>query len=233
MGYISTMNLLGRQRELHLYGPPDLQALVELNLRLSESFLDYQLHFHALNFKEQQLIFEDRSLEVYSFPLKHRISCCGFLFKEKKRSPRLNKEAIVKFELEPGQILRLKKGQDVELQDGRKVLASAVLDSPDELRAYAYCSDTMYWESLIPVIQNVNLLYHESTFLDDDQDRAKSTFHSTASQAARIAASGNVKQLLLGHYSSRYKSLDLFTEQARQHFKNTSLSVEGVTYPVQ
>lgn len=233
LGYISTMHLLGRKRELHIYGPPDLKTLVEMNLKFSESYLDYQLVFHDLQFKEKELLFEDKTIEVYSFPLKHRISCCGFLFQEKKRPEKIRSEIVQQYKLQPSQILKLKKGENVELPGSGILKSEMAFEPAPASRKYAYCSDTMYWETILQHIQGANLLYHESTFLEADRDRAKTTFHSTSAQAAKIAKMADVKHLLLGHYSSRYKSLDLFVEEAREVFVDSTLSVEGVTYQVQ
>ncbi len=232
MGFISSMHLLGRQSALHVYGPADLKDIIDLSLRVSQTFLEYPLIFHATSNDDKQLIFEDKTLLIYSIPLKHRIYCCGFQFVEKERLPKVSKAAIAKFNLVPSQILELKKGKDLELETG--ILKNAEVCSPPPMaRSYAYCSDTAYYERIIPMLQGTTLIYHESTFLEEEKERAKATFHSTAKQAAKIAKECNAKLLMLGHFSSRYTNDEDFKQQALEEFSNVILADEGllVTLP--
>jgi len=232
MGLVSSMHLLGRQSDLHLYGPPPLRELVEINLKYSESYLDFTIHYHPLQNKESELIFEDKTLTVHTIPLKHRVPCTGFLFREKQRAFKVIKEKIHSYKLTPSQILLLKKGEDVVLDNGYELRTTEACITPPVPKSYAYCSDTAYYEKLIEVIRGVDLLYHEATFLESEKERAKFTFHSTAKQAASIAKQAEVKNLLLGHYSSRYKDDLGFAEEAREVFENVQIADEGERFEV-
>lgn len=232
VGLISSMHLLGRKNSLHLYGPPELKELIDLSLKVSQTTLEFPLQFHPVEGKEKQLLFEDKTLEVYCFPLKHRIPCHGYLFKEKQKAPRVRKDIIAEYKLIPSQILALKKLEDIILDNGKilTVAEACVLHAPP--KSYAYCSDTMYWESLVPFIQGCTVLYHESTFLESEKERAKTTFHSTAKQAARIAEKAGALKLILGHYSSRYNDEILFVNEAKEIFQNAIAAQEGMTIEV-
>ncbi len=232
VGLISSMHLLGRKNSLHLYGPPELEELVKLNLKVSQTYLEFPIVYHAISGSELNLEFEDKTLEVYSFPLKHRIPCHGFLFKEKVKPPKIRKDIIDEFKLTPSQILLLKNRKEV-LLDNNVVLnvENACIESANP-RTYAYCSDTMYWETLVPFIQNSDVLYHESTFLDSELERARATFHTTARQAGKIARLANAKKLVLGHYSSRYHGEEDFVRQAKDEFENVIASNEGMIISV-
>jgi len=232
VGYMSSLHLLGRKSDLHIYGPPELKSLIELNMRVSQTYLSYRYEFHDLQFENPELLYQDLHLEIISFPLKHRIPCCGFLFREKKRALKVNKDVIAQFRLKSEEVVRLKRGEDIVLEEGRNLTSAESTEAPPAPRSFAYCSDTAYDESLVPLLKGVNLLYHESTFIDQEAKRAKETFHSTASQAATIAKLSEVGRLILGHYSSRYDSEDLFLSEARVIFDNTLLGQEGRTYEV-
>lgn len=231
IGFISSLHLLGKKTELHIYGPEELKELVELNLRISQTYLEYPLHFHISTSKDKKLLFEDKTLEIYSFPLKHRIPCSGYLFKEKPKPRKVRKEIIEEYNLQPSQIISLKKNETLDI--GNKKLSPEIACFPKEReRSFAFCSDTMYWESLIPNISGTTLLYHESTFLESEKARAKQTFHSTAKQAASIALQAQVDKLMIGHYSSRYTNDDDFLKEAREVFPNTILADEGLIIQV-
>lgn len=232
MGFISSMHLLGRQTKLYIYGPEDLKMLIDVNLKASHTFLEYEIEFIATDMRERQMIFEDKSLEVYSFPLKHRIPCCGFMFIEKERRPKVNKEVIARYKLKPSQIIQLKRGNDVLLDDDSTLLFSVACTPADPVKSYAYCSDTAYSESVIENVRNATLLYHESTFLITEKERAKVTFHSTAEQAATVAKKANVERLLLGHFSPRYTSDEEFIQEAKTVFSNVELANEGETFSI-
>ena len=231
IGLISSMHLLGRTRKLTIYGPPGIREIVDVNLRLSQTVLKFECDIVELDLKEKTFLFDDKSLEVFAFPLKHRITCNGFLLKEKKRKPKIDKKTIADYQLSVKEIVALKNGQDVQREDELLEFENLTKPSPAP-RAYAYCSDTRYWERLIDVISGANLLYHESTFLEDKKDRAKETFHSTAKEAARIAAASKVGKLILGHFSSRYRQLDEFLEEASSEFENVVLANDGLTVEV-
>jgi ribonuclease Z len=227
VGLISSLHLLGRKNDLHIYGPSELKEIIELNLRVSQTYLDYFIHYHAVNFELKEKIFEDHSLEIHSFPLKHRIPCVGYLFAEKPKQVKIRKEYINRYSLQPSEIIALKNGQSITTPKNIVVTPQEVCDAPEKSKSYAYCSDTMYWETLIPSIQGVDLLYHESTFLESEKERAKHTFHSTAAQAATIALKAGVGKLLLGHYSSRYAEEEEFVNEASAIFPNCDFSTEG------
>jgi ribonuclease Z len=232
MGLISSMHLLGRKSTLHIFGPQGLKELIELNLKVSHTFLEYTLEYHSTETDSKMLIMEDRTIKVYSIPLKHRIDCFGFVFEEKSRPPKIKKEVISKYKLQPSEVVELKRGNSIVSKSGDHVSVSEAAISPPLPRSYAYCSDTCYYEKVIDMIAGTTLLYHESTFLDDMKDRAKSTFHSTARQAAEIASKANVGTLLLGHFSSRYHEDEPFLTEASQVFGNVILANEGKVIPV-
>lgn len=227
MGLLLTMHLLKRGNDLHLYGPRGLEEIITIQLKYSGSVLNYDIIFHELNTEQPELIFEDKILEIHSFPLNHRIPCTGFLFKEKPKPVRINKE-VLPADLPLQQIVRLKKGLDVVDANNNVLYKNEELTIPArKSRSYAYCSDTKYDESLIPIVQNVDLLYHEATFLKEKAKWADQTFHSTTQQAGEIAKASKVGKLIIGHYSARYKDLTPFLDEAKQYFENTVLAIEG------
>jgi ribonuclease Z len=227
MGFISSMHLLGRKTTLHLYGPEALKEIIEMQLKASQTFMEYELVFHVTTKDQKELIYEDKSLLIYSFPMKHRIECCGFLFVEKLRAPKILKEQINKYNLQPLHIIDLKRGKSITLPDGTALSPDDVCLPPDQPKSYAYCSDTAYAEKVIAAIQGVHTLYHESTFLETERERAKTTFHSTAQQAAQVAVASGAKRLILGHFSSRYTDDGQFIDEAKRIFSNVSLADEG------
>ncbi|QHT69765.1 ribonuclease Z [Rhodocytophaga rosea] len=225
-GLLSTMHLNKRTEDLYLFGPPGIGEILTLQFKYSDTRLHYKIHFRELT-QIRELIFENENLTVETIPLNHRIQCTGFLFREKPKKRRLNK-AVLPQNLSLSQIARLKKGEDLVNGQGEIIYRNEELTlPPKKSRSYAYCSDTSYYEPIIEQITGVDLLYHESTFLEVETQRASETFHSTARQAAKIAQLAKVKKLILGHYSSRYKDLSLFLEEARSIFPNTVLSIEG------
>ena len=231
-GLLSTMNLLGRTKELHLYGPPGLGDLLYEMFKLSKTYLGFKLHVHETQFTEKALLHESDKLEIYSFPLKHRVPCTGFLFVEKRGERKLLKPKIEEFGLGIAEMVQLKKGNDVYRDDGSTLSFQELTLAPPEPRSFAYCSDTKYTETILPHINGVSLLYHEATFLEELEGRARETFHSTAMQAARIAKKAQARKLVIGHYSSRYTQLSGFEAEARSVFENSFLSVEGQVYQV-
>ena len=228
IGLISTFSLLNRQTELHIYGPKGIKEIIKLQLKLTKSWIEYPLHFHELTSKKSELIFEDKKVEVFTIPLRHRIYTNGFLFKEKPKERSLNIKQIKKYpEIEICDYQNLKNGKDFVAENGEIILNDTLTSDPPPILQYAFCSDTAYFEDIIPLVKNCDLLYHESTFLEDKKDLAKITKHTTAKQAAQIADKAKVKKLLLGHYSNRYKNENLFLEEAKPIFSNTELSFEG------
>jgi ribonuclease Z len=232
MGFISSMHLLGRKTKLTVYGPSELKAILELQLKASQTFLEYPLEVVAVDTAAKQCIYDDKSLRVYSFPMKHRIECCGYLFEEKERKPKITKESIARYGLIPSQIIQLKNGLSVVLEDGSTLEPETVCDDPEPPKRYAYCSDTAYSEKVIEAIKGCSTVYHESTFLESEAERAKSTFHSTATQAAQVAKAAGAKRLILGHFSSRYATEEPFKVEASAIFNNVSLANEGMVFTV-
>jgi len=234
VGLISTFRLLNRENELHIYGPTGIKEIITLQLKLSNSWTHYPLLFHELNSATSELVFEDAKVEVHTIPLNHRIYTNGFLFEEKIGERKLNFTAISQYkEIEICDYQNLKNGRDFILKNGRILKNDTLTLDPRAPLSYAFCSDTSYFPDMIPQIKNVNCLYHETTFLKDKETLALSTKHSTAEQAAKIAKEAKVKQLIIGHYSGRYKNKEVFLAEATPIFKNTLLAEEGKIYIIE
>lgn len=230
IGLISTFALLNRTTDLHVYGPKGIKEIINLQLRLSNSWTKYGLFFHELESKESEVIFEDDKVIVKTIPLNHRVYTNGFLFQEKLRERKLNLDAVQNYEIETCYYQNIKNGKDITLDDGRLIENNKLSFDPDSPLSYAFCSDTVYNENIIPLIKDVDVLYHESTFLDSEEALAGKTMHSTAKEAATIASKANVNQLVLGHYSTRYENIELFKEQAETIFPNVLLADDGKTF---
>ena len=229
-GFISTMRLLGREKALHVYGPKGIKEAITLLLKLGDSWTNYPLLFHELTSKEQELIFEDEKISVTTIPLDHRLYTNGYLFREKLGKRKLNVTAAEKYGIDKAYYNNIKNGKNITLDSGTIVPNSELTFDPPEPKSYAFCSDTVYDESLAEKIKNVDVLYHESTFLETETDLAVKTKHATAKQAAMVAKKANVKTLVLGHYSTRYKSIALFKEEASTIFNNVLLADDGKTF---
>lgn len=229
-GFLASLHLLGRQKELTVYGPKELEEIIEVIHKYSETQLNYKLNFVHTNSKQKQLIFEDEKVEVYSIPLKHRIATTGFLFQEKPLPRNIDKFKLQKHNVSFAEIHKLKKGLDAVDNNGNIIKNEQLTIPGPDTRSYAFCSDTKFFEELSNQIKDVDLLYHESTFLEEKKDRAAQTFHSTAAQAATLAKLANAKKLLIGHFSARYDNLDLFLEEASPIFSNTHLAKEGTVF---
>ena len=233
MGVLSSLSLLGRKNALTVLGPEGLKEIFDTNLRYSGGHrFSYPIHFRVIDPTKHQKIFEDAKVEVYSLPLDHRIPAAGFLFREKQRPRNMIPEKILEYQIPYQQIPAIKGGADFVTEDGRHISHEELTLPPVKPRSFAYCSDTRFKEDLIPLLSGVDLLYHESTFCEDNRERAHTTGHSTAKEAATIAARADVGQLILGHYSSRYEELDCFLKEARAVFPNTELGEDGRTYGV-
>jgi ribonuclease Z len=230
IGLISTFSLLGRTTDLHIYGPKGIKEIVILQLRLSNSWTNYGLFFHELESNESVVVFEDDKVLVTTIPLKHRVYTNGFLFQEKVGERKLNMDAVLNYEIESCYYQKIKNGKDITLEDGRVIPNAELTFDPIQPKSYAFCSDTVYHEAILPIIENVDVLYHESTFLESEQSLAERTLHSTAKEAARIALKANAKQLILGHYSTRYESITLFKEEAETIFSEVLLAEDGATF---
>lgn len=232
IGLISTFNLLGRTAQLHIHAPAPIENLFKEQLDFFCPELNYKVEFHEINTTEHRIIFEDRTVEVWSLPLNHRISCTGFLFKEKPLKRHINAE-MVKFYKIPHYMLNpIKEGQDFISEEGDIIPNERLTKAANPSRSYAYCSDTSYIPALSNLIKNVDVLFHEATFLKDREGLAAKTFHSTAMQAASIAKSSNAKKLIIGHYSARYKNEEAFLEEAKEIFPETILAAENETIKI-
>ncbi|MEM8895447.1 MAG: ribonuclease Z [Bacteroidota bacterium] len=232
MGLLSTMHLYGREAKLDIYGPPGLAEIISLQFKYSETALNFDVDFHELTPGTSEVIFENLYLTVRTFPLKHRIPCSAFVFQEKPKRRRINK-SVLKEEIPPVYINTLKDGKDVLDDDGNVRYRNDLYTLPPQPSySYAYCSDTIYDESVAQEVKGVNMLYHESTFTKEFADRAHATFHSTAEEAALIAKKAEVGRLLLGHFSNRYKDLSPILEEAKSVFSNSSLAIEGESFIV-
>ena len=232
IGLISTFRLLGRSTPLNIYGPKGIKQIITLQLKMSNSWTDYPLNFHELSSLESELIYEDDSISVSTLPLDHRIYTNGFLFASKNNKRKINSNATKGLDLEPFHYSQLQKGFDIELADGTFFENQELTLDSVTAKKYAYCSDTAYNEDLISLLKGVDLLYHEATFLERHANLAKKTKHSTALQAAKIAAAAKVKALLLGHYSSRYSEKLDFLKEASKVFDTIFLSEDLKTFSI-
>ncbi|WP_295337581.1 ribonuclease Z [Flavobacterium sp.] len=230
VGLISTFMLLNRQTDLHVYGPKGIKEIILMQLRYSNSFTGYNLYFHELESKESEVIFEDDKVIVKTIPLQHRIYTNGFLFQEKPKERRLNVEAVEKYQIDIAYYRKIKYGGDITLDNGQVIPNAELSFDPEPTKSYAFCSDTIYNEAIVPLIQNADVLYHEATFLESEADKAEKTMHSTSKQAATIAKLANVKHLVLGHYSTRYSSIELFQQEAAAIFPNVLLGDDGKVF---
>ena len=230
VGLLNTMQLLGRQKPLKLYGPPPLKDIIQLQLDEAGTNFTYELEFIPLSYGKSELIHEDKFVKVYTIPLNHRIPCNGFLFEETKKNRKISKETIRDLEIPLSEIPAIKRGADYIDKDGVVYPNKSITDKPKRSCKYAFCSDTKYDESIIPLIRDVDILYHEATFLEDMKERAKKTFHSTAKEAATIAKKAEVFELLIGHFSARYNTIDQHLEEARTVFPNSKLAIEGKVF---
>ncbi|MFY0598748.1 MAG: ribonuclease Z [Cyclobacteriaceae bacterium] len=227
IGLLSTIHLYGRKTDLKIIGPPGLSEILTLQLKYSETRLGYHIDFREWVPNKDEVIYEDEKLTIETIPLNHRVPCSGYLFREKKKKRGLNRRMIDKT-LTPIQITRLKDGHDLLDDEGNLIIKNSIATFPPKPPfSYAYCSDTKYIPELSKRLQGVDMVYHEATFMDDMKERAASTFHTTAKQAAQFALDANIGHLLLGHFSTRYKELGPVLAEAQETFKNTSLAIEG------
>ncbi|MCR9227573.1 MAG: ribonuclease Z [Flavobacteriaceae bacterium] len=229
-GLISTFRLLGRDKELHIYGPKGIKQAITLFLKLGDSWTNYPLVFHELESKESELIFEDDKVRVRTVPLTHRVYTNGFLFEEKEAPRTLDIGAARKFGVDRSQFNTIKGGADGIDDGGRAIPNKKLTLAPPAPKSYAFCSDTMYNETILPIIRDVTVLYHESTFLDSEIHLCGKTKHSTSKQAAQIAEKARAKLLILGHYSTRYKSIELFKKEAEEVFPVVELADDGKVF---
>ncbi len=228
-GLLSTLGMLGRNGELVIHGPKELENYLRPILDIFCQKLPYSVRLNPIDPNVHSLVMEDHSLKVYSIPLRHRIPCCGYLFAEKPKEPHIIREMTDFYNVPVRMMKELKMGADFITPEG-EVIPNARLTRPaDPPKRYAYCSDTAYYPAIIPIIEGADLLYHEATFAESDAARAKETYHSTARQAATIAKEAKVKRLAIGHYSARYEDVGFLKEEADAIFPQTILASEGMT----
>ncbi|WP_283640997.1 ribonuclease Z [Mesonia mobilis] len=227
VGLISTFGLLDRKTELHIYGPKGIKEIILLQLKLSKSWTGFQLYFHELDKTTPELIFEDEKVTVETIPLEHRVYANGFFFKEKEGDRKLLINEVQNYEIDVAYYRSIKKGKDVILEDGSVIANEKLTLPPETPKSYAFCSDTVYKPEIAEQIQEVTGLYHESTFLEQHQHLCEKTKHSTAKEAAQIAKAAQAKQLVLGHYSTRYGNIEVFKEEAETVFDNVILAEDG------
>jgi len=232
VGLISTFHLLGRETDMHIYGPKGIKEAILLLLKLGKSWTKFNLYFHELDSKEPQEILDDEKFTVETIPLDHRVYTNGFLFKEKPRPRKLDVDAAKKLNVDVSYFQKIKQGADVTNEYGDIIKNEKVTFDPDPPKSYAFCSDTSYFPQIVDQISKVNALYHESTFLDYHHALAVKTKHSTSKEAAVIAKKANVGKLILGHYSGRYGDHDMFKAEAQEIFENTELAEDGKTFKI-
>lgn len=228
MGLISTFGLLGRTAALHIHAPKGFEAPLRSQLEFFCKGLDFPIELHPTDTTRFALIHEDRSIEVYSIPLKHRIACSGFLFKEKAVLPHIRRDMIDFYRIPVCEINNIKNGKDWVAEDGTVIPCSRLTSPAEAPRSYAYCSDTIYQPDISIYIKGVDLLFHEATFMHQDLNRAKETFHTTALQAATLARDCGAKQLCIGHFSARYEDESCLLKEAKTVFGNTILAQENL-----
>lgn len=232
LGLISTFGLLGRTAQLHVHAPSELGPLLRQQLDFYCNGLAFEVVFHPIDTRQYALIHQDRSVSVYSLPLKHRVPCCGFLFRETPSLPHIIRDMIDFYQVPPYEINRIKNGADWTDAEGNLIPNHRFVHPAEPPRSYAYCSDTLYRPELKEFLQGVDLLFHEATFGNDLLSRARETFHSTAEQAATLAAVSKVGQLCIGHFSARYENEDVLLQEALNVFPNTILARENLSVEV-
>jgi ribonuclease Z len=230
VGLLTSFSLLGHQQELHVFAPAPLQDIIDLQLKVAATQLCYPLHIHHIT--GEATLVDNEKISVKCFRTNHRIECYGFVFSEKPKPRKLNIEKAREYRIPVAFYDQLKKGEDYKRTDGVVIRNAVLTEDPGFPRSYAYCADTKYDENIIPHIQGTDLCYHETTYLDNLRERADARFHSTSKQAAEIASKAGVKKLLIGHFSSKYDTLEEFEAEAREVFLNTEIAQEGVVYYV-
>lgn len=232
-GLLSSMALLGRTKPLHIYGHAGLKEYLDFHTKLFGGRMEYPIEFHLNTPKEPTLIFEDKVVEVWSFPLNHgKMPASGFLFREKPRLANLKREKLQEYKVPIREMQYIRQGADFVTESGKIVPNSELVNPAPTPRSYAFCSDTCYDERLVPIIHGVDVLYHEATFSEKEKELATKRAHSTAAQAATIAQKAEVGKLLIGHYSARYPDKSILVEQAQAVFENTVGVEDGMKFQV-
>jgi ribonuclease Z len=232
IGLISTLNMHRRTEDLWVFGPKGLAEIITIQLKYSDAWLNFKLHFVETDTEKSYQLFENEHVTVTTIPLIHRVPCCGFLFREKPLKHKIVKETMPK-DLTIEQIKMLKNGEDILDENGDLKYKNADYTIPaGKCRSYAFCSDSLYYEPIIEIIKNVDLLYHEATFLHELLPRANQTNHTTAYQAGLMAKKSNVRKLIIGHFSSRYKELEPLLDESKAVFDNTILAEDGLVIEI-
>jgi ribonuclease Z len=229
IGLISSMHLLGRNKDLHIYAHQQLKAIIDLQLAASNTELNFPLFFHSIADDKEQLLFEDEAISVRNVLLNHSLKCSGFIFQEKKSRRKILKDKVEKYNIPFEKYNAIKDGSDWLDGSGNMIVNNEITIENTSAHSYAFCTDTMYNEALIKKIKGVDLLYHEATFKKELSERAKETGHSTTFDAATIAKKAEVKNLLIGHFSQRYRNLDELLIETKEIFQNTYLAESGLT----
>lgn len=232
VGLLSSLHLNGRTKPIYIYGPAELQEIMEIQFRYSQTVLRYPIEFRATNPDTPEKIFENHDVVVETFPLEHRIPCTGFKFSQKKRLRKVIKEKVEALNIPVNVFPLLKRGIDYTDPDGRVHKALDLTIEADQPRTYAYCSDTICSWNYLENIKGADTIYHEATFMHDMIERAEETFHTTSLQAAEVAVKAGAKQLLLGHFSARYRELEPLLLEAQSIFPNSKLATEGITFEI-
>jgi ribonuclease Z len=230
IGLLTSMGLLGRQQEIHLFAPPPLKEMIDLQLKVADTQLPFDVHFHPL--AEEGVLVKENKFEISCFKVQHRIECWGFKFCEIKPPRKINPAKAKEYDVPSSFFERLKWGEDYTTKDNRVIKNEWVTDPGTKPKSYAYSADTIYDERIAEKVKNVSLLYHEATYLKDLEERAVKRFHCTTVQAATIAKMANAGRLIIGHFSSKYEKLEDFEREAREIFEKAELALEGVTYRV-
>ncbi len=230
IGLITSMSLLGRTQPLNIYGPAPLEQIINLQLSVADTTLSFPLYFYSLT--EEKVIFDNIKITIECFKVQHRIECWGFLFNEKKKPRKVDADRAKSYEIPEAYFGKLQQGEDYVTKKGTIIPNGEVTLAATKAKRYAYCADTIFDKNLVHKIKEVDVLYHEATYLKDLEERAASRYHSTTHQAATIAKLGDVKKLIIGHFSSKYETVDDFLKEAKEVFENTELGLEGICYKI-
>lgn len=232
-GLLNSMNLSGRKKGLDIYGPDGLKKYLDAVFEATDSYMGYDLRIHVVDDSKYSKICENNNLFVFAIPLDHRIATVGYKIVEKPHLRSINTEMISKYNLDYKQIVKAKEGEDIILEDGRHIVNKDLTHSAPKSLSYAYCSDTKYKPSIVKYIRNIDILYHEATYMNDLKNKANERFHSTTIEAALIAKEAEVGILIIGHFSARYKKLDALLDETKSVFGNSELAIDGKVYSVE
>ena len=232
IGLLSTLNLFGRKKDLYIYSTQELRDIIDLQLNNTETILNYNLIYVFPEKDKESIIYEDSKLIIKAFPMNHRVTTFGFVFMEKDLPRKIRKEKLSGLDVPLEEYNKIKKGADFIDKDGKIFKNEDITQSPPNSRSFAYCSDTIFDEGIVKYIKNVDTLYHEATFSEEHAEDAKNKFHATAKQAAIIAKKASAGKLIIGHFSARYKNLEILLCEAKDEFPNSFLAIEGRDYDI-